>query len=76
VVGITTNKKAVVQMSEQPEAPATTSPVDFIMPNQDLIEKVIDARIAQHAELEKSEKKTTSRAAGKTAAKPENQNPA
>lgn len=63
-------------MSEKPEAPATTSPVDFIMPNQDLIEKVIDARIAKHAEHEQSEKKTTSRSSAKAAPKPETQNPA
>lgn len=51
-------------MAETPEneskTPELTRPVDFIVPNQDLIERVIDARLAAHADHEKDEKKTTS----------------
>jgi hypothetical protein len=41
------------------KAPATTSPVDFIVPNQDLFEKVIDLRLAAHANAEKPAAKTS-----------------
>lgn len=41
------------------KAPATTLPVDFIVPNQDLFEKVIDQRLAAHASAEKPSSKTS-----------------
>lgn len=47
-------------MAETPSAPETTRPADFIVPNQDLIEQVIDARLAAHAEKESSTKKASS----------------
>lgn len=53
-------------MAETPTAPATTAPSDFIVPNQDLIEQVIDARLAAHAENESSSKKSS---ASRTSAK-------
>jgi hypothetical protein len=56
-------------MSETPEAPVEknetpelTKPVDFIVPNQDLFEQVIDQRLAAHsAHEETSSKSTTTR---------------
>jgi hypothetical protein len=52
-------------MAETPEAPETTLPKDWIIPNQDKVEQVIDARWATLAENEKN-RKTSSRS---TAAK-------
>jgi hypothetical protein len=46
-------------MAETPEAskvPDTTPITDWLVPNQDKIEQVIDARLAAHAENEKPEK--------------------
>lgn len=43
--------------------PATTAPKDFLVPNQNLFEQVIDARLAAHAAHE-APKKTT-RSSGK-----------
>jgi hypothetical protein len=41
-------------MAEPTKAPALTSPVDFIVPNQDLFERVIDARLAAHTKHEEA----------------------
>ena len=53
-------------MAETPEAPknenkvpALTKPVDFIVPNQDLYEQVIDRRLAAHSAHEETSSKTT-----------------
>ena len=56
---------------EAPKAPETTPYVDWVIPNQDLIEKVIDARLAAHSENEKADKKTSSRSRATTADKAE-----
>ena len=52
-------------MAETPEeaekAPETTPTAEWIIPNQDKFEQVIDARLATHAENEKADKKTSSR---------------
>jgi hypothetical protein len=47
-------------MSDKPEAPATTPVPEWIIPNQDKLEQVIDARLAKHAESESSDKKSAS----------------
>lgn len=44
-------------------APALTAPKDFLMPNQHLVEQVIDARLAAHAANEVPKK--SSRNSGK-----------
>lgn len=46
---------------EAPEAPETTPYVDWIIPNQDKIERVFDERLKAHAAHEKADKKTSSR---------------
>lgn len=45
-------------MAETPKAPATTAPVDFLVPNQDLFERVIDQRLAAHSAHEETASKT------------------
>jgi len=49
-------------MAETPanesKAPELTKPVDFIVPNQDLYEQVIDRRLAAHSAHEENESKT------------------
>lgn len=40
-------------MAETSKAPATTDPSDWVVPNQDKIEQVIDARLAKNAAAEK-----------------------
>lgn len=40
------------------EAPALTAPSDFLVPNQDLFEQVIDRRLAAHSAHEESSSKT------------------
>lgn len=40
--------------------PATTAPKDFVVPNQHLIEQVIDARLAAHAAHEAPKKSSRS----------------
>lgn len=61
-------------MAETPEeaakAPETTPVPEWIIPNQDKLERVIDARLAKHAEREKADKKTSSRNRTATADKP------
>lgn len=45
------SKAAAPKVSKEPKAPKapeTTRPVDFLVPNQDLFEKVIDQRLAAH----------------------------
>ena len=55
-------------MAETPSAPETTRPADFLVPNQDLIERVIDQRLAAHAANESANKKaSSSRSSGKSA---------
>lgn len=46
-----------------PAGPATTAPKDFLVPNQNLIEQVIDARLAAHSAHEAPKK--SSRSTGK-----------
>ena len=46
-------------MAETPKAPELTKPVDFIVPNQDLFERVIDQRLAAHSAHEETASKTT-----------------
>lgn len=46
---------------EDPKAPETTPYTEWIVPNQDLLEKVVDARLAKHAANEKADAKTSSR---------------
>lgn len=46
---------------EAEKAPETTPTAEWIVPNQDLLERVIDARLATHAAAEKADKKTSSR---------------
>jgi hypothetical protein len=46
----------MAETSEAPKVPATTSISDWLIPNQDKFEQVIDARLAKHAENEKAEK--------------------
>ena len=53
-------------MAETPKAPALTSPVDFIVPNQDLFERVIDARLAAHTAHEETSHTNEDGAAPKT----------
>lgn len=52
-------------MAETPEeaekAPETTPAREWLLPNQDKLEQVIDARLAAHAANEKADKKTSSR---------------
>lgn len=52
-------------MAETPEeaekALETTPTGEWLVPNQDLLERVIDARLATHAAAEKADKKTSSR---------------
>jgi hypothetical protein len=48
----------------------TTPYVDWIIPQQDKLEQVIDARLAAHAENEESESKTSSRTRAKASEKP------
>jgi hypothetical protein len=47
-------------MADKPEAPATTPVPEWIIPNQDKLEQVIDARLAKHAESEGADKKSAS----------------
>lgn len=47
--------------AEAEKAPETTPTSQWIVPNQDLLEQVIDARLAAHAATEKADKKTSSR---------------
>lgn len=49
----------------KPEAPETTPIKDWIVPNQDKIERVLDARLAAHAEFEKKPKTSNRSSAGK-----------
>jgi hypothetical protein len=51
----------MAETSEAPKAPATTPIVDWLVPNQDKLEQVIDARLAAHADNEGNEKKSSSR---------------
>lgn len=46
---------------EDPKAPETTPYNEWLVPNQDLLERVIDARMAKVAENEKAGTKTSSR---------------
>lgn len=46
---------------EEAKAPETTPINEHIVPNQALIEQVIDRRLAAHSEFEKASKKTSSR---------------
>lgn len=49
-------------VAPEPETsvPATTAPKDFLVPNQHLIEQVIDARLAAHAAHEAPKKSSRS----------------
>ncbi len=58
----------MAETPEAPKAPATTPVPEWVIPNQDKFEQVIDARLAAHAENEESEKKP-SRSARATPAK-------
>jgi hypothetical protein len=49
----------MAETPETPKAPATTAIADWLVPNQDKIEQVIDARLAAHADNEGAEKKTS-----------------
>jgi hypothetical protein len=51
----------MAETPETPEAPETTPTSEWVIPNQDKFEQVIDARLAAHAANEKNEKKTSSR---------------
>jgi len=53
-------------MAETPEAPETTPHTEWVVPNQDKFEQVIDARLAKHAEAEKTKKSTSRTSAAKT----------
>lgn len=65
-------------MAETPETPeATKAPdatplVDWLVPNQDKFEQVIDARLAAHADKEESEKKTSRSRSNSAANKDDN----
>ncbi|WGH21690.1 hypothetical protein SEA_INKED_1 [Arthrobacter phage Inked] len=48
-------------MAETPKAPETTPVGDWLVPNQDKFEQVIDARLAAHSKFEKSSSRTSSR---------------
>ncbi|AXH44547.1 hypothetical protein SEA_MEDIUMFRY_1 [Arthrobacter phage MediumFry] len=48
-------------MAETPKAPETTPADAWLVPNQNLIEQVIDARLAAHSASEKSSPRTSSR---------------
>lgn len=50
-------------MATTPEAPETTAPKDWLIPNQDKVEQVIDARWAKLVESEKSNRSSRSSAA-------------
>jgi hypothetical protein len=50
-------------MATKPEAPETTPPTDWIIPNQAKVEQVIDARWAKLVESEKSTRSSRSSAA-------------
>jgi len=47
----------MAETPEAPKAPATTPVPEWVIPNQDKFEQVIDARLAAHAENEETEKK-------------------
>jgi hypothetical protein len=49
----------MAETPEAPKAPDTTPITDWLVPNQDKLEQVIDARLAAHAENEGTEKKTS-----------------
>jgi hypothetical protein len=51
---------------EKPAALETTPTGDWIVPNQDKLEQVIDARLKQHSDSEKSERKAPARSASKS----------
>jgi len=48
-------------LAETPKAPETTPVGDWLVPNQDKFEQVIDARLAAHSKFEKSSTRTSSR---------------
>lgn len=48
-------------MAETPKTPETTPASDWLVPNQDKLEQVIDARLAQHSSNEKTSSRTSSR---------------
>lgn len=57
-------------MAETPEAPETTPASEWLVPNQDKFEQVIDARLAKHAENEASEKKSSASRASRSTPAP------
>jgi hypothetical protein len=59
----------MAETPEAPKAPATTPIAEWLVPNQDKIEQVIDARLAAHAENEESEKKPSRSRSNVTPAK-------
>lgn len=46
-------------MAETPEAPETTPVGDWLVPNQDKFEQVIDARLATHSAGDKPSRSTS-----------------
>jgi len=48
-------------LAETPKAPETTPVGEWLVPNQDKFEQVIDARLAAHSKFEKSSNRTSSR---------------
>lgn len=56
----------MAEPTEKDAALETTPVGDWIVPNQDKLEQVIDARLKAHSESESSGRKTSSRSSGKS----------
>lgn len=61
----------MAEPTEEATAPETTPISEYIVPNQALIEQVIDKRLAAHANFESSSKKSSSRSSAAGDKKPE-----